>query len=1031
MALFNNLFAEQLNRLEEQTGGSWNWTNNQRVRNFLKDVRHIPFIFRQSELACAREIQSLFAEGAVPGLTAVMRTDLPITFHESVRSKCSQLVWSYCPVLPPLSHAVPESILQHLSVQDPPRPDSVGNHLRNMCLALGKDSRLRARTREYANALRLLFRQIDNIYSFLNKHGLQGDNADLRNTKCVLVNHNDQPDFVLGAQLCFNMEREIRPAYLLRVPGQYQHYNTLLSALGATQRPQDMQYAAVLRILNEKHGDEQVSEPNDKRAAKLSVGGLVQCLRETEGRMSPHRDAGHEAVKHLRPLFLPSEKMVLRPSHQLVFPDALHLKKRLKKATLFEFVFDLKECGDRGGLHGSMLPPPALGLRLLSNLVVEQLLDDIFLNENSADVPRGSKLAANLDRVHNILTSLELSTAIRRLFFHKTRQELDQREENVLDQFRECDLVCKKKVVTVLKDKETGQMIETTDSMVHCAIQKGEEEKDPGTGKRVMVSRMVICLEVEAAEKRWAQLLRALVRSIQECFKFEIDGLLFLDVLGVENPEDIAGVLTADKISDFNDHKAEREIKELERLAMPGRELTEQERLLLIDDPTLCFYEGEFVGYRQSETSIVLAEVVREVHEDVAEADVPVGKYEIIVGPPGVDTIVVEQLLLYKFGLCVAQQPRLCYVDGVQDTDVDSGPGPRLSGLSEDNIDDLMEEISGIVENAFKMERTQRDTLLRRLWRTYHPDKHSPTEQRLFSRLFQHLQKCIEACQATANFDFRRQTESVLVEEMRKEAEEARRLALVRTRHSRQRLGRVLYPDNEDDWVGVEEIWTVERRVFGTRVRHPARYIPPHVVPGQWVGGGWEHRGVIWCGGGRRRWRRYGRSHVGVGTVVTGPSEGERMADEVLQHLRDLRQLFGGTPLVVAEEARCSHPAQACYKAHQLMEQLLKVCLLCHGRLGMATRASHDLDGILQQLQLALPPQPQGVNLLAEEVTVLQPSREQAVAAWRAAESAVEQIVQAMSREEAAGRDRDRLLQRLLPQVNVQHSRGEEHLDID
>ena len=1008
-ALIENLFGEQVERLRLQTGGGKKWANSYQVRSFVEEVSHIPFVFRQKELKCAEDVHPLFTEIAFLGLTATMRTDLPVTFFGSVQSMHSRLVWSYCPVLPQLpsedhrGYAIPIAFLQHLGLQSPPKSDSVGQHLRNMCLALGKDSNLSAQTQACKNARKVLFGQLDKIYDFLNEHGLQGDSAGLQNTPCVLVNHDDQPEFVLPRQLCFNILAEIKPSYLLRVPHQYQRFQPFLEALGVTQEPQDRQYATALCLLHENHGNEVISDPNSWKATILSVAGLIRCLRAAEEQASPRRDAGHRAARHLQPLFLPSARRVLCLSHQLVFPDAVHLKKRLEHAKLLEFVYDLKECGDKGDVRGSMLPPTPAGLNLLSHLVVEQLHDDVFLDDNSVEVAQDGRLAKNVSRVYHILTSPEFATAVRRLYFDKAKEQLDDRGENVLDQFRGCELDCKNNVVTVLKEEKTGRTIEKTEKKVPCSIQKEHADRSRG-------QRMMICLEAKTAETQWEQMLEDLADCLKESLACDIDGLVLLRLLKVERPEEIADMLTSRGISDFHDRKAEKQREELARWTTPGRELTEMETFLLINDPTLPFYKGEFVGYQRGEGSVILAQVIGEIEEEAAEGDVPVARYEIQVGATDADTIVVDQLLLYKFGAEITPHSHLDDLEGRLDGDDTIGPQPL--DITDGSLQEQMEEITALVDKAFQLERVKRNIFMYRLCKTYHPKQHCLAEQALFNRLFQHLQKCVGEHPASPDYDFRRQVESVVVEAMR---EEARRLELLRLTHPQWRDGPPLDNDNAGDIV--EEVHIV-RRVLGVPIRHPARCIRPNVVPYYEL----DRRGFIWRDGGQVRWYARGRFRFGFGLFRAGVSEEDRMANEATQHLEDLRRLFGGTPLTVAEESRCSHPAQACYKAHQVIEQLIKVCLLCCGQLGTELRNSHDLSEILQELTTVLP---QAVNVV-EEVSTLQPRRQQAVAAWRAAESAFQRLVQALGEAGADGGERGRLLQLLVPQVAVQRFHGDE-----
>ncbi|CAH1244396.1 SACS [Branchiostoma lanceolatum] len=691
---------------------------------FIEEVSGIRFIVPANAQGALVELHSQY------GVTGDV---LPfVCFKDSVSEDEQELCWTRANLLPRSvtqefryyrkdPDGLTDSILRRrLRIQEQPSIDTITSHVTCLCQHLAQQKV--TETEDGANsptACKSLWEVMRKVYAFLCK--TTSDDASLKdklvNVPCIVVENGRR--LVRPEQIAINLEAddEIRP-YLYSMPMELGEYNKLFVSLGAPEKPTPMQYAKVLEEFYALSRGEPL-DPNEKVGTHRAVYGMFHSLRPESiinfggGRPSQTRDI-EDALQDVRCLYLPSRKKRLQKSTDLVFDDTPHFINRVKEGFHYPILVPLKDChlfDDEQELISRL--PTQLRPKYLSSLVQEQLCDG---DEQTACV------MGNNCVLESKLTSLFLSThfsqAIVRLCKHTHGDRCDEKKvaETVGKFVSTVKVCCKQHLTSHLVYTESHEQIKGSDGKSFCFIE----------------DNTLYVAHTDSTSKRFQW---KLTRVINNGLGRPLADLLpLMIILTVDDPSYISRELDMADIKRYT--SGQQNDSSLPTLGTP---IPEMYHHLLKSNPAHFFTPGNYVGFEvydpdESDSeeeytmSFLYAQVIKEASTDT-ELKFGLGrKYVINVG----HTKTVSAADLYKFCRPNVAGPLVLY-EGETDEEGTSTVKPPQS------LEDAMEEVSNILEEAWKLPEKERKKVVRRLYLQWHPDK-NPDNVELATEVCKHIQ---------------------------------------------------------------------------------------------------------------------------------------------------------------------------------------------------------------------------------------------------------------------------------------------------
>ncbi|XP_078588971.1 sacsin-like [Branchiostoma floridae x Branchiostoma japonicum] len=693
--------------------------------SFIQEVSRVRFIAPVKARDALVELHSQYeASGDV----------LPfVCFKNSVPEGRQDLCWTRANILPESANpeyryylGPPKKLSERLGIQVQPSMDTVTSHV--MCLCQHLAPLKSTETEEGANsrsACQTLWKVMLKVYTFLLER--VSDDRSLKeklgDVPCIVV--EDGRRLVRPEQMAIKLDQkhEIRP-HLYGMPMELGLFHKIFLSLGSPEKPTPLQYAKILEALFVSSKGESLNA-NEKKATYLALSGMFHRLKPEsviplgKGLPSKTREVEHSFHK-LPCLYLPSRKGRLLKSTDLVFDNAPQFTNRVKEGFKYDFLVRLSDChlsGDENELISRL--PPHLRPKNLSSLVHEQVCDGY---EQMACI-MGTNCALE-SRLTLLFLSTHFQQAIVRLSKHSLGERCD--EEKVANAAKEfvssVKVCCKQQLITRLVFKDTQEQIDDSDGKTCCFI-----EDDT-----------LYVAHTDATAKGHSVFLCTLAILINDAMGHPLLDLgMLMMVLSVDNPSDIPERLDMVGIKRYT--SGQQDDSALPTLGTPIPDIYHH---LLTSNPAHYFTAGDYVGFEVYDPDVesdseeeeeytmtfLYAQVIKEAPTDT-ELNFGLGrKYVIDVG----HTKTVSAADLYKF--CRPNVPgALVPYEGETDEEGASAAKPPQS------LEEAMEEVSSILEEAWKLPEKERKKVLRRLYLQWHPDK-NPDNVEMATEVMKHIQ---------------------------------------------------------------------------------------------------------------------------------------------------------------------------------------------------------------------------------------------------------------------------------------------------
>ena len=233
------------------------------------------------------------------------------------------------------------AFVSQLQIQEKPSVDLVVSHCQNICLQAGRNSE---RTNASPERCSTIMGVMERIYTFLLTNKIENSDAKkiLENTPCILVESGKK--FILPRQAVLELyERlEIRP-FLYGIPKEFGKFHPLFQTLGCSKFVTIVHYAMVLDMLKKRCHISKL-DPNEVNMCVKAVRGFFDRLQENA-----------EEVNVLSEIYLPGMTLTsletdgtanviplfLRKSSELIFNDAAPAIRDRLRCFQQNFLLDL------------------------------------------------------------------------------------------------------------------------------------------------------------------------------------------------------------------------------------------------------------------------------------------------------------------------------------------------------------------------------------------------------------------------------------------------------------------------------------------------------------------------------------------------------------------------------------------------------------------------------------------------------------------------------------------------------------------
>ena len=653
-----------------------------------------------------------------------------ISFKGAVLSDYEDIVWTKAYLLPkladPRSHRYElncpprcsidqycKTFLAQLQVVTKPTIDLVARHCKAVCLHLESTHPLEMDSSAHFSTTVMV---MDRIYKFLQDNAMGGSEAKtlLKAIPCILVEQGRK--FIMPSQAVLELyeDYEIKP-FLYRAPPEFGKFQRLFEYLGCSKSVKPTHYAMVLEMLLESSRTSKLQQ-HEVRVCSKAVKGFFESLQEDAEDSSMlsklYLPAMHSGSPSLH-RSLDTIPVTLHRSAELVYNDAPGLSDRILSLDL-QFVLDLSFMDVR--LKSAMtnykdlimrLPTPVQPV-LLSSVVKEKFTGGMTVASGAVN--------ALMQRLSRPQFGRGIARIMRDVNFH--RKDFDEDViGNIEKGLQSIDLVAVKSLQTALFYND--RLILGSKSEVPSFKEKSEVDGQEKYRVYVNVGHGID--DDDLAKSLIANVIADIYGDFLGKNAWLIPEMLRCPLSNIWSLLDKTGIRQDDSYK-----MAEMDISpEIE----PGTFIPIDEHHLL-NDAFAEFIPREFVGYQLHDPSLQLeegvatyiyAEIIEEL--DVIELDFSILKKTYLINTGNEkEQEVVNSSVLYK-------------LHRIQEISHQASEPHRYG-----NREEVFNEISNILEDAWTIPEEQRRQIVKRLVLRWHPEKNVGNEE-FCVRAFEHIKK--------------------------------------------------------------------------------------------------------------------------------------------------------------------------------------------------------------------------------------------------------------------------------------------------
>ena len=696
---------------------------------FLHSVCHIRFIATDPVGAELRAIHPQFGEGR--------NGQLPyIAFKGSVLPEHGKAAWTTASILPRWANpreyvylmkfkgwknerAFCNAVISYLQILSEPTINQVVFHCQNVCFQLAEENDMETSLDQKVTRTSVM----RSIYSFLKKNAPSSNFAKERLdlTPCILVQEGQR--FVFAKQVVIELYEslEIKP-FLYRMPNELSSFSKLFEYLGCSPSVTPSNYVIVLDMLHERCKEESL-HVNEVNCALRAVKGLMETMQD-----SP------DAAQVISSLYLPATcsysaclddnngrlKVALMKATELIFENTPLHRDRIKNFNApFVVDFDRADVSCKNNANYEdliMLLPSNVRPHLMSCVIEEKFL-------NSSDNAKGFDIGA-ASSLRKQLHSEQFYRGIVRLLRHVSRgRSLDQNMLiTVKSGLERIEFLGMKRIITHLV--HNGVPIIESEREVPYFL-----EKVLDSGHQFWKVYVNAVDDVDETMSRTSLTLSEVIADV--CNGLLREATMYIPVMLRSPPGKIWSLLDSMGIRQDDSNVKERG----DVFPQPGSFIPIAEHNLL--NPAFKFFEpGEYVGYELDDPSLHLEEgdavfIYAVILKDVSDENVSFCEksYQIDIGHEK-EPKVARATKLYKF-------------HRLQEIASSATVLSDQPGSSPFYNQEIFDDISRILEDAWKLSEDIRRQIIKRLILQWHPDK-NPGNEVFCTEIFQHIKNEIE-----------------------------------------------------------------------------------------------------------------------------------------------------------------------------------------------------------------------------------------------------------------------------------------------
>ena len=690
------------------------------AEGLLPAIAEIPFVSSEPARKGLREVS--------PPYQGMADNQIPFcAFKGAVTSEYAEIVWTQAHLLPRWADPIAcrrelsyphkmrienycNSFASQLQIVAEPSLDLVVRHCQAVCHSHENNDDRNIPLPEKRTTLKAV---MERIYEFLQTKLSTGNDVRslLVNTPCVLVEQGKK--FILPRQAVLQLYEnlEIKP-FLYSLPQDFGKFHPLFQALGCSKYVSIAHYAMVLQMLYLKSNNDKL-HPNEIRACEKAVKGFFQLLEESEEELSSFPQLYLPGISFRGRSLEEAEDVIrvtLQQSSHLVFCDVPpsfldrlqnfdHLLLDLKsmKVKVSSTMTNYKEL--------VMKLPTELRPKMLSSLVKETIF-------SKSEIKTISVAAVN--SLKHKLTCPQFIAAIVRLIRDENQNRKDIDDDviaNVEIRLRGIDICVVENLQSVLlyDDSPVQGSQKRVSSLVESSVISDEEK---WTVYLDLLSVMSETLPIYIVSDVIVLVLKGLLGN---------RALMIPRLLNCD-PSDISALLDVLDVRPDDSYVAREELDIYPKLGTFIPVIDHH----LLNDAFEEFEPGEYVGLELEDPTLnhekgvptyIYARVVREVTEE--RFPLLTKRYKIDIG--GGQELEVDVADLYKFHRLSTLSSAIVVFEG-QERSPPERPKRR-------NQQEVFDEISKLLEDAWKLPEEKRRKIIKRLYLQWHPDKNVGDEE--------------------------------------------------------------------------------------------------------------------------------------------------------------------------------------------------------------------------------------------------------------------------------------------------------------
>ena len=652
-----------------------------------------------------------------------------ICFQDSVPEKLQDIVWSKAHILPAWAdpfeetHLSDRNLADELGIQSTPSVRLVAEHCKHICSTLSPKRHLSIINDDIASRLKIT---MTNIYDYLQKKALNSSVVRdiLGDTCCAFV--KDFKIVITPKQMVkkINDEDEILH-YLHGIPDQIIKFIDLFNYLGMGNKVTLNQYADVFKMIWEDSQGKTL-HPNELENTKQALEGFCDLLDKQEVDIS------------VTDLFLPGyagkNDIRLMKTSSLVFLDEQRWSKRLHAFQMHTFA-NINKLGHHKLTQVLSKLPECIKMNMVSQIVKERL------SETNIEIDQESPFVVLLKEK---FSSKLISDYIIRLIKHhyasiNPKKKLDEIEDGIKRfemLFSTTEIISLANCVTYLESNG----ITIPDSQSKSNIFQLKQENS-----------LIVYIKNHISQVK-EPLISERIKSFIQKVIFQTIGI-HVDILGVLTWNSKYIGLFLDEMGIPQDD----ELKYESILPDCGSFIPIENHHLLNNDFT-DFFLGEFVGYEiddpiltneNEEPTYIYARITAVLHTSCTSMFSKMYKIKIDEDSTTRDVhctdlykfIRIEQLIECN---AIALSTQVNRQGQTQSDSNDNGDNKkRHNQPATKSLSEVKDEISDMLEEAWKLPKAERAKIIKRLYLKWHPDKNYENEQ-FCTEVFKFLQNEIK-----------------------------------------------------------------------------------------------------------------------------------------------------------------------------------------------------------------------------------------------------------------------------------------------